>query len=142
MSNNELNMSVRERGLVKPRVFWEKAFFFDGTDGHYVIYGYHCGGGFFAIPNLNICCEASVYGNATYWNRDSLMGAGVREAYARAIAEFVNDYNIEHGDEIYEIIEEEDERRGAYYAACGLEIVYGQYEGPFEAVQSINPDNI
>jgi len=120
MSNNDIKLSVKERGLVKPIVFWEKVFYFDGADGHYVIYGYHCGGGFFAIPNLNVCCEASVYGNSTFWNRDSLSGAGIKREYAEAIAEFVNDYNIKCGDEIHAIMEEEDERREAYYAALGI----------------------
>ena len=56
MSKRKFNMSVEETTSTIPRIWWEKMFYFDGGDGHRVIYGHHIAGGFFAISNYNIYC--------------------------------------------------------------------------------------
>ena len=92
---NGMSVSVRDLDYVDPYVHWEKVFYFDGGDGHRVIYGHHTGGGFIAIPNMHISCEAAEGTCSVDWNRDSMISAGVNAKYASAIAEYINSYNNE-----------------------------------------------
>lgn len=98
MRKRIINVSVEDNDLTIPYVHFEKTFYFNGGDGHRVIYDHHAAGGFFAIPNLNICCEACENSASIDWNRDSLINAGVRKEYAEAIAMYVKNYDIEHND--------------------------------------------
>ena len=100
MNRKNFKMTVEESASTIPRVWWEKMFYFDGVDGHRVIYGHHIAGGFFAISNYKIYCEASEFAGSMNWNYDSLVGAGVREEYALAIAKYVEDFNKTHAAEI------------------------------------------
>jgi len=109
MNYKKYGMSVKESSIA-PIVHWEKVFYFDGGDGHRVIYGHHNGGGFIAIPNMRICCEAAEGAHSANWNRDSMIGAGVKEMYASAIAEYIDDYNAVHEAEIRTVLDEEVQR--------------------------------
>ena len=113
MSKRKFNMSVEETTSTIPRIWWEKMFYFDGGDGHRVIYGHHIAGGFFAISNYNIYCEASEFVGSISWNYDSLVGAGVRKEYALAIAEYVEDFNKAHSAEISALQKEDYARMRA-----------------------------
>lgn len=123
MSNGKINVSIREPDQTIPSVHWEKVFYFGGGDGHWVIYGHHAAGGFFAIPNLNIACEASEYAYSREWNYGSLIGAGVRKEYAAAIADYVEEYNRNHAAEIDVIHAEDKERQKARLAARGFTLI-------------------
>ncbi len=118
-----IEVSIIEPDQTIPIVHWEKVFYFGGGDGHWVIYGHHTAGGFIAIPNLKIACEASEHVGSTSWNYGSLIGAGVRKEYAHAIAEYVEEYNLNHSSEIYAIQHEDHERMRAKLATQGFKPV-------------------
>ena len=68
-------------------------------NSYLIIFCHHINGGFIAIPNWNICCEASDHSDSCYYNRIKLMDAGMDEITARGISEYINswievNYNI------------------------------------------------
>ncbi len=65
-----------------------------------VIYGKHVNGGFIAIPDWQICCEASSFRNDIFYNKEQLIQAGMKEGMAEAIAIYIDDRysQIEEGN--------------------------------------------
>ena len=122
MNYEKYGMSVEESSIVSPLVHWEKVFFFDGGDGHRVIYGHHNGGGFIAIPNMRISCEAAEGMYSAEWNRGSMIAAGVKKKYASAIAEYIDDFNAAHGAEICAVLSDEGQRFRSYMISKGYKV--------------------
>lgn len=56
-----------------------------------IIFGRHINGGFIAIPNWGICCEASDNLPTSSYNREQLVQAGLDENAAIAIANYVEE---------------------------------------------------
>ena len=122
MNYKKYGMTVKESSIVAPIVHWEKIFYFDGINGHHVIYGHHNGGGFIAIPNMHISCEAAESMYSAAWNRDSMIAAGVKKKYASAIAEYIDDFNEAHGAEICAVLSDEDQRFRSYMISKGYKV--------------------
>lgn len=57
-----------------------------------VIFGKHINGGFIAIPNWNICTEASGYKGDISENTERLFNQGLNRETAHAIAEHIDSY--------------------------------------------------
>lgn len=57
-----------------------------------LIFGKHINGGFIAVPNWNICTEASYYKGDIYENTERLIKQGLEQTTARAIAEHIDSY--------------------------------------------------
>lgn len=56
-----------------------------------IIYGKHINGCFIAIPNWEICCEASGRSNDVFFNMERLKQAGLKKETAKAIANYIKD---------------------------------------------------
>ena len=69
----------------KANVRFEKSIDIDGYN-YLVIYGTHINGGYIAIPNWNICCEAADEAGETFYNTEQLIKAGLSENAAKGIA--------------------------------------------------------
>ena len=69
----------------KANVRFEKSIDIDGCN-YLVIYGTHINGGYIAIPNWNICCEAAAKAGETFYNTEQLIKAGLSENAAKGIA--------------------------------------------------------
>ncbi len=61
-------------------------------NSYLIIFGHHINGGFIAIPNWNICCEASDHYDSSYYNQTKLMNAGMDEIIAKSIALHINSW--------------------------------------------------
>lgn len=122
MNYEKYGLSVEESSIVSPIVHWEKVFYFDGGNGHRVIYGHHNGGGFIAIPNLHISCEAAEGMSSAEWNRGRMIAAGVEKKYASAIAEYIDEFNASHGAEICAVLGDEGQRLRSYMMSKGYEV--------------------
>lgn len=61
-------------------------------NSYLIIFGHHINGGFIAIPNWNICCEASAHNDSSYYNRIKLINAGMDEIIARGISKYINSW--------------------------------------------------
>ena len=122
MNYEKYGLSVEESSKVSPIVHWEKVFYFDGGNGHRVIYGHHNGGGFIAIPNLHISCEAAEGMSSAEWNRGRMIAAGVEKKYASAIAEYIDDFNNAHRAEIYAVLRDQEQRFQSYMMSKGYEV--------------------
>ncbi len=72
------------------KIFFEHSLEINGCT-YLVIFGRHINGGFIAIPNWNICCEASRYEDDTNHNYIHLVEAGLEKNVAKAIAKYIND---------------------------------------------------
>lgn len=70
-------------------VLFEHDIAFDGFS-YLVIFGKHINGGFIAIPNWNICCEASALPDNAAYNTEKLVRAGMKKKTARAIADYIS----------------------------------------------------
>lgn len=55
-----------------------------------VIYGKHINGYFCCIPNWQISCEMAEPGD-TYYNANKLIGAGINDSAAKALAKDIRD---------------------------------------------------
>ena len=55
-----------------------------------VIFGRHINGGFIAIPNWNVCTEASAFNGDVWENTERLVKQGLPQETARAIAEHID----------------------------------------------------
>ncbi|MBP3806863.1 MAG: hypothetical protein ILA13_00445 [Eubacterium sp.] len=71
------------------RVLFEHSIAVNGCS-YLVIFGEHINGGFIAIPNWNICVEASWHSHDTFYNTERLIGAGMDSEVAEAIAEHID----------------------------------------------------
>ena len=72
------------------QIYFEQSIAVNGN-AYTVIFGHHINGGFIAIPNWNICCEASDIPPTSYYNMERLIAAGLDEATAIAIANYVEE---------------------------------------------------
>ena len=61
-------------------------------NSYLIIFGHHINGGFIAIPDWNICCEASANSDSSYYNRMKLIDAGMDEITAKEISEYINSW--------------------------------------------------
>ena len=61
-------------------------------NSYFIIFGHHINGGFIAIPDWNICCEASANSDSSYYNRMKLIDAGMDEIIAKEISEYINSW--------------------------------------------------
>lgn len=79
-----------------------------------VIYGKHVNGGFIAIPNWKICCEASSFQDDSFYNKEQLIQAGMKEDMAEAVAVYIdNRYSqIEEGKNKQSVQQSKMEGRG------------------------------
>ena len=71
------------------QVILEHDIAFNGAS-YLVIFGRHINGGFIAIPNWNVCTEASADGSAPY-NAVKLTESGLDSETAQAIAEYIEE---------------------------------------------------
>lgn len=72
------------------KVEFEKSVDIDGYN-YLVIYGTHINGGFIAIPNWGVCCEAADGAGETHYNTEQLIKAGLSENAAEGIACAIDD---------------------------------------------------
>ena len=55
-----------------------------------IIFAHHINGGLIAIPDWNICCEASAHYGNVLENTNRLINFGVDESIARKIATYID----------------------------------------------------
>ena len=61
-------------------------------NSYLIIFGHHINGGFIAIPDWNICCEASANSDSSYYNQMKLIDAGMNGITAKEISEYINSW--------------------------------------------------
>lgn len=79
-------------------IHFERTLEIEGVS-YLVIYGEHINGGFIAIPNWNICCEAASGSSnisTVHYNAERLVLSGLDEETAITIARYIDDYIFEN----------------------------------------------
>lgn len=71
----------------KNQIYFEHSVEIEGYS-YLIIFGHHINGGFIAIPNWNICCEASSDADVIY-NSTKLHEAGLEINISKAIANYI-----------------------------------------------------
>ena len=85
-----------------------------GDYSYSVIYGYHINGGFIAIPNHRISCEASDYFENEF-NKSKLIQSGLSENVASKIAELISLWSKNHKDEIEQFNEQRNKAQSKFF---------------------------
>ena len=81
----------------KTKIHFEKQIDCNGYS-YTVIFGSHINGGFIAIPNWEIACEASDSPYNVGYNTSKLTAAGLNEAAAEIISQVIDDWLMERTD--------------------------------------------
>ncbi len=63
---------------------------------YYLIVGRHANGGFIALPEWGVSCQASLHITGYDYNRDNLIAHGLDPDIAEAIARYVHEWLDEH----------------------------------------------
>lgn len=71
-------------------IYFEHSLSFNGYS-YLVIFGRHINGGFIAIPNWNICTEASRFIGDVWENTQRLKKQGLSQETAEAIAKYIDE---------------------------------------------------
>lgn len=71
-------------------IYFEHSVAWNGN-AYMVIFGHHVNGGFIAIPNWGICCEASDIYPTSFYNKERLIASGLSEDTAEALALYIDD---------------------------------------------------
>lgn len=73
------------------KIYFEHFINLDG-DTYLLIFAHHINGGLIAIPNMNICCEASEHYGDVFDNTNRLIEAGLNENIAKKIADYIDNW--------------------------------------------------
>lgn len=81
-----------------------------------VIFGYHINGAFIAIPNWNICIEASDY--PSNYNYNKLITAGLTPMSANTVSSYINTWLEDNSDYVNLLRTENQKKLDNYISNC------------------------
>ena len=73
------------------KIYFEHFINLNGDD-YLLIFAHHINGGLIAIPDWNICCEASAYCDDIVYNTSKLTNSGLDEKTAKKIATYIDEW--------------------------------------------------